>query len=315
MKREQHGILYHFPSLYEGDCFYDILTRFYKESGHIKHTSASRELFGSTPDLRASVVLPYRAGMIDVWLGENNGISLQELRDLHSAWQYLQISSRFTQKSLDSIIRGEALPGRRRQAQMRLALQGNLTHIRYCPLCLLRDNLMHNESFWHQVHQIFGVKYCPIHGILLQNSDVSIEKRLMRFIPASSIPQNQPMSAILPDEVSPRESDPYQDTYISLSKTIAWLLKHGLEFGEEQDLARKYATALGNRNKQVNGCEMVEVMTGIAGKEFLEDLYSDRCSTILEQTSIAGIRSMGPLEHALVIMALGIVNHQNSKTY
>ena len=44
--------LYHFPLLYEGDCFYDILARFSEESGYLKSNDVSKELFGTHPDLR-----------------------------------------------------------------------------------------------------------------------------------------------------------------------------------------------------------------------------------------------------------------------
>ena len=89
-----------FPELYEGDCLYDILTRFHAGSGHITSYGTFRELFGACLDLRPTITIPYRVGLASVWFDNNPWVTPQILRDNHTAWQYLQLCSVFSERAI-----------------------------------------------------------------------------------------------------------------------------------------------------------------------------------------------------------------------
>lgn len=297
--------VYHFPQLHNGDCFYDILSRFHGESGHFSSIMTSRELFGSCPDLRPSIVLPYRASLIYTWLSPQSNISPEILRDMHSAWQYLQLDKEFTNDELVPIFSADTKPGRRKQTRMRWVLQNNISRLRYCPQCLVADYLREGEPFWHQSHQIFGVRYCPIHEIPLLDSDVSLEKRLVHFVPASTVLFSSSIDEMVSVATAvSQEERPWRDSYLRLAKTIDWLLAHGLEFAKS-DYAGMYREIIdiSAGDSVCEGERMVEYLLDNLEKGFLEDLFSDgKVDAFLKSIQDAGIESLSPLGHALFLM-------------
>lgn len=299
--------LHYFPVLYEGDCLYDILARFHSGSGHITSRGTSTELFGYCPDLRPTITLPYRSELVPLWLGNTPYVSPQILRNHHTAWQYLQLSSRFNERNLQPITSATVKRGRRVQTCMRLTLQGNLEYLRYCPLCLMQDALQ-KTPYWRQLHQLYGVKYCPIHGIELQNSNVSISKRLMRFVPASnclnsmSIEERININSTIPTF----KYNPNGSNYIKLANTIDWLLKNGLRLGHGIKLAQKYNSAIGKASDvPISGSDLTELMVSFGKINFLKELFPSIHEKVLIQVKQHGLNALTPLGHALIVSAIG----------
>ena len=48
-------------------------------------------------------------------------------------------------------------------------------YFRFCPDCLKEDLEKHGETYWHRLHQIQGVVFCPVHKVALQNSQIPIQ--------------------------------------------------------------------------------------------------------------------------------------------
>lgn len=307
MSDKKHiNLLYHFPQLYKGDCFYDVLARYHSDSAHLTNKATSLELFGSCPDLRPSVTLPYHADRIYSWLGAESNISSENLRDYHSAWQYLQLDAKFSLSALSPIIKADIMPGRRKQAKMMAALQGDLSHLRYCPMCLIADQLAVSEPYWHQVHQIFGVKYCPIHKVPLLESPVSIERRLVRYITLSEL-FTVPMSECHEDLMDENNSDPFRKQYQNLANTIYWLLRYGKTLGTHQELLSRYCHAMGLEENCLSGDDLYNLLASVLGMAFLRDLFPHcACDTFLNTIRLCGEECLTPIGHALVVMALTV---------
>ena len=303
--------LYHFPAVYEGGCIYDILARYHAQSLHLRNSATSKELFGRVADLRPSITLPYHVERIYVWLGLDSNISAQTLRDRHSAWQFLQLTEEFSEGALAPITRAEIRPGRRKQTRMRLVLQKGLRRLRYCPLCLIKDALTVGEPFWHQVHQLYGVRYCPVHCIPLQDSTVNIEKPLYRYVPASTLLKATSTTQLMTEAAClEEEPSPYKGPYVNLARTINWLLAHGLELGNDHGIEARYKSLLDlSDDMPLEGKQLVALMISIGGREFLRDLYGGRdLDELLGAITKEGVKALSPLEHALVVTALQIPN-------
>lgn len=299
--------LYHFPQLFDGDYFYDILSRFYAHSWHLSGRACSLELFGSTPNLLSSVTLPYRAELICHWLGNESKISPKLVRDRHSAWQYLQLGGWFRDDDLQPIMSAYPKPGRRKLQSMLLFLQRGLTHLRYCPACIIENRLRGNEIYWRQVHQLYGVKYCPIHGLPLLNSSVRLGKQLRRYIPAQIVFKDTLSEDLLVQAIAFNpESDRFYEAFFGLSKTILWLLTHGLELGTCKSLCLRYNHALGLApGATPEGKLLRSQLLQIGGEEFLRQLYPGNEYESLLNIVDKGIEMFTPLEHALLITSLG----------
>lgn len=298
--------VYHFPMLHKGDCFYDILSRYHAQSGHLTSKATSMELFGTTPDLAPAIYLPYRAGLICSWLGQDSAVTPELIRDYHSAWQYLQLSSEFSEEDLIPIMKARPRPGRRKQRKMVYTLQNRNAYLKFCPLCLVNDYFKETEAFWHQVHQVYGVNYCPIHGTRLFEDDIFTYSRLGRYVTASEI-----MSALSVEELLGwgekfnQHKDPYRSSFLALGKTIAWLLEHGLELGSGEALWRIYNRKLGiDEERPLKGELLQELLLSVGGMAFLKELFpGEMCEIVLGRAN-RGITEFSPLEHALVITAL-----------
>ena len=286
MKQASHSTRLHlFPALHPGACFYDILARYHVQSAHLTFRATTRELFAGNPDLRVAITLPYRANLVYEWLGPASNITVEMLRDRHSAWQYLQLCGRITETDLQPVIQAETRPGRRKQSRMISMLQDGLPSMRYCPLCILKDKLTVREPYWHQVHQLYGVKYCPEHGTPLQNAEPSLTRRLGRYVTAEEILAASSLEAMARDgttsQTEARLHDPYYKEYCLLAQTIAWLLENALSLGSFSDVDRLYKQDMGKADDtQFTGAELLDFVTQTWSMEFLQDLRDPGCAVM-----------------------------------
>lgn len=46
--------------------------------------------------------------------------------------------------------------------------------LRYCPMCAAEDRQRYGETYWHRIPQIHGLTVCPMHHILLKESNIPI---------------------------------------------------------------------------------------------------------------------------------------------
>ena len=47
-------------------------------------------------------------------------------------------------------------------------------YLRFCPSCIKEDTLTYGESYWHRLHQVPGVIFCPVHNEILLDSKVFV---------------------------------------------------------------------------------------------------------------------------------------------
>lgn len=59
--------------------------------------------------------------------------------------------------------------------------------LKYCPICYLLDTEKYGEPFWHRVHQIPLLGYCPMHKIRLVTVPIKFARLSEVFLPLISI--------------------------------------------------------------------------------------------------------------------------------
>ncbi len=179
--------------------------------------------------------------------------------------------------------------------------------LRYCPACIIRDRLRVNEAYWHQAHQLYGVNYCPVHGIPLRNSPVRISSQLRRYMPAETVFKDANSEYLLTQAAEfNQESAQFYAASLKLSKTILWLLSHGLELETGTPLRLRYNLALGlNPDEILRGNRLRTLLLQTGGEEFLRQLYPGNAYESLLNLIDSGVDEFTPLEHALVITVLG----------
>jgi hypothetical protein len=104
--------------------------------------------------------------------------------------------------------------------------------LRYCPVCVNYDKENFGETYWHRLHQVPGVKVCPLHHVFLEDSSVSTQtdSNSSLFITAEQ--------AILLETAPPiKFLKPCQSTttYTKIASDVMWLLNQkNLSIGSER---------------------------------------------------------------------------------
>ena len=161
-----------FPSFYPDELVYSLLARYYVQSGYIRYTFAAEDLFWSKtvrPDVE--FVNQYTSATLQM-ITQN--IPIEQMIEKHTMFSYY----------------GRFLPKERRNKAFKalVHMQGNYHNLlpmpkrkngadrflRYCPLCVENDRKQYGETYWHRLHQLHGIKICPIHGCYLNDSAVMI---------------------------------------------------------------------------------------------------------------------------------------------
>ena len=104
--------------------------------------------------------------------------------------------------------------------------------------------------------------------------------------------------------------DQYYKPFLALSKTIDWLLKHGLELGNTNQRVQTYNRAAGyDFDNVLPGDKLIELMTSVGGRSFLDALWPDgKCDQTLNRILQEGFFSLTPLCHALIVCALNLAS-------
>ena len=71
---------------------------------------------------------------------------------------------------------------------------GEVRCLRYCPACAANDREQYGEAYWHRIHQLIGIRMCPIHRCYLIDSDVIISGQATPSLKTAEeiIPQSEP---------------------------------------------------------------------------------------------------------------------------
>lgn len=161
-----------FPKIYPDELLYSALARYYDKSGYIAYRSAAEDLYANRL-VRPSAEFINQLSS-DALRVITDTMSMEDVVMRHTMFPYygrfLDLSRR--KRALD------ALTSMQTNFRYMLAIPQNKTRdkrvLRYCPVCAQKDRERFGEAYWHRIHQMIGVRICPIHFCLLKNSSVQI---------------------------------------------------------------------------------------------------------------------------------------------
>lgn len=215
-----------FPAPYPDECLYSVFCRYHIRNGSPARIKTIHDLFGKQASLTSSIVTPYSINYAERWYPDGCGITRQDLAYKNTAFQYYLISAwSYRAFILTKMINGEMDMGKNMHF-IRKELCHGITHLQYCPACAQEDRQIYGETYWHRLHQLSGVRYCPVHEERILESEVTIQSTRWQFFPASSLLSKKPHR-------SPQHSkiDPFKRNYIKLASVVAWLLQNGKLLG------------------------------------------------------------------------------------
>jgi hypothetical protein len=197
----------------------------------------------------------------------------------------------------------------------KLGLKANrLPHpdrLRSCPKCAAEDVAAYGETYWHRIHQVYGVVVCPRHEVFLVDTDVPwCNER--RPVEALSTPAGiQEMVAVGIDP-----TDQHHNILLNISRCAEWLISwHGGPIGPEE-IRRRYHNLLLSRglayyNDRIRTGELIERFITFFTPEFLSDLkceinsvYRNWVLRLLHQSTGEAIQHH--IRHILMILFLGL---------
>lgn len=161
-----------FPKLYPDELLYSAFARYYDKSGYIAYTFAAEDLYENKlvrPDAEFINRLSSDAFKIIT-----DTMPIEDIITHHTMFPYyvrfLDLSRR--KRAFD------ALTSMQTNFRYMLAIpknkSGDERFLRYCPVCAQNDRELFGETYWHRIHQMIGVRICPIHFYALNNSSVLI---------------------------------------------------------------------------------------------------------------------------------------------
>lgn len=177
-------MLTYFPTPYPGEWWYSVLCRYHVRSGHSKHATTISELYGGRPMVHGRLV----PGGDCAAILSNLPSGVQSIDDVLQNHTLLPYYTRFfpTDKKRQvwealRVGRGSGI------TSVRTQMPDGVEGLKYCPTCYLLDTEKYGEAYWHRVHQIPLLGYCPMHKIPLVTLPIKFSRLSEVFLPLGSV--------------------------------------------------------------------------------------------------------------------------------
>jgi len=222
-----------------------------------------------------SVCIPRKLHLLNQWIPENSGITKRMIVENHTMYPYLSVFySPEMIARMDKYIDADAPDYDFEYMQIQKARRIRKDFLCFCPECVAEDEMLYGEAYWHRLHQIQGVLYCPKHRVKLENSRVEMERTSYHFRPASGFAVKSENWGT--DSVG----ESYKEQYIKIAGDIEWLLNNGLTLGGAETIGIKYKDmymgkgGIATVNGSVFRARFATEINAFYGKAFLDQVLS-----------------------------------------
>ena len=177
-------MLTYFPTPYPGEWWYSVLCRYHVRSGHSKYATTIRELYGGRPMVHGRLI----PGGDCAAILSNLPPGVLSIDDVLANHTLLPYYTRFFAEDKKQQV-WEALRAGRGSGitSVRTQMPDGTEGLKYCPICYLLDTEKYGEPFWHRVHQIPLLGYCPMHKIPLVTLPIKFARLSEVFLPLGSV--------------------------------------------------------------------------------------------------------------------------------
>ena len=177
-------MLTYFPTPYPGEWWYSVLCRYHVRSGYSKHATTISELYGDHPMVHGRLI----PGGDCAAILSNLPPGVLSIDDVLANYTLLPYYTRFFAADKKQQV-WEALRAGRGSGitSVRTQMPDGTEGLKYCPTCYLLDTEKYGEPFWHRVHQIPLLGYCPMHNIPLVTVPIKFARLSEVFLPLISV--------------------------------------------------------------------------------------------------------------------------------
>lgn len=310
-----------FPTLYPGELFYSGIARYQIRSGNLSPKANIEELFNSR-NITATADLPCGLDNLVQNFPPYSSVTADSLIQNHTLYPfYAPFLPPKRAKRVYESMKSDRAGNIHTTAGVMASAIFTPQYFRFCPDCLTEDIDRYGETYWHRLHQIQGVIFCPVHKIALQNSQIPIQGfNKHQYEAATEFNcQTRDLKCDRNPTVKEQLINLAQDISLLIegtypSRTLEWFTKRY----QTLLIERGYATVSG----RVKHEKLIDDFLYFYDTEFLEVIdstvaYEDK-SNWLSQIVRKHRKVFHPIRHLLMIRFLGEsidTFFQNNKQY
>ena len=296
-----------FPALYPGELLYSAIARYQIRSGNLSPKLTIEELFNSR-SITATADLPCGLDNLVKNLPPHSSITVDSLIQHHTLYPfYSPFLPPKRAKQIEISMRGIYGGDIHNKAGIMASAINTPNYFRFCPDCLQQDLNKYGETYWHRLHQVPGVLFCPIHKIALQNSEISFQGFNKHEYYGAS-PDNFRVDSVKNDY-----SEMISAKLITLSQDSLYLLKNNFPNRTLEWFTKRYQTLLiergyANSTGRVKQKRLIDDFVFFYGQDFLQAIDSmvtyEDTSNWLSQIVRKHRKVFHPIRHLLMIRFL-----------
>ncbi len=169
--------------------------------------------------------------------------------------------------------------------------------LRLCPLCAKEELEKDNEPYWHVLHLLKGIEFCPKHQIPLRTIRESSASSLNRYITAKDLLSEQP--ELLNPVPENEETIRFAEQYLRLADAVGKILD-----ADEVRTAvlRKWL----KKAESLKTSRIINAVRNFGGEDFLKTVLAPQeLSAHEEQIRRHGIMALEPMELAMLLSQQG----------
>lgn len=177
-------MLTYFPTPYPGEWWYSVLCRYHVRSGHSKYATTINELYGGRPMVHGRLI----PGGDCATILSNLPPGVLSINDVLANHTLLPYYTRFFEANKKQQVWKALRAGRGSGiTSVRTLMTDGTEGLKFCPNCYLLDTRKYGEAYWHRVHQIPLLGYCPMHKIPLVTVPIKFARLSEVFLPLGSV--------------------------------------------------------------------------------------------------------------------------------
>mgnify|MGYP002626151936 CR=1 FL=1 len=245
--------------------------------------------------MRLLFALPCKVNRFRSWLPGRLGITPEMITIQHTAWNYASLTPEFDSNVLERLASVKSSRGRgKTRALMKCLLDKTIT-MRFCQQCAKEEKQKYGEPYWHTLHMLKGIRYCPVHREHLQTIMTSNASSLNRFITAEDVIQDQCDNHHL--EIA-SDNRSLAEQQLKLAESVNQILK-----ADDVTIAKLCKRLKGT--DQDTG-SILETIHNFGGDDFFRSIWTpDEFMVRSRQIEQNGIKALEPLEAVMFLCQSG----------
>ncbi|QNU68082.1 TnsD family transposase [Ruminiclostridium herbifermentans] len=252
----------YFPTSYPDELLYSILARYHVRNGNISPKMTLHELFG-TNTITAVGDMPSDIDSLVCRIPKHKRLTADGLIMNNTLFPYYTaFMPEARTKLIEADMKGN---GGGKIHTMAGIMAGSINvpeYLRFCPECNKDDEQKYGENYWHRLHQMPGVLFCPVHNEMILDSTVNLKiQNRHEFIAA-----NEKNCLEKHTKINYTEKD--INSLITLSEDIDWIIKN---YENVKDFMEK---TYGTRNYYIEKLKDRGYAT-VNGRVYQENLVAD----------------------------------------